>query len=97
MKNGQYLAIAGLVDNTMTDNATKIPILGDIPILGQFFRSKDARQRRSELLVLISPRLVLPSDTTASLPTGEPGTWKWKGDMKEKAPADTARRGYLLH
>ena len=97
MKNGQYLAIAGLVDNTMTDNATKIPILGDIPILGQFFRSKDARQRRSELLVLISPRLVLPSDTTASLPTGEPGTWKWKGDMKEKVPADTARRGYLLH
>jgi pilus assembly protein CpaC len=97
MKNGQYLAIAGLVDNTMTDNSTKIPLLGDIPILGQFFRSKDARQRRTELLVLVSPKLVLPSDTPALLPTGEPASWKWSGDMKMKAPADTAWRSYQEH
>ncbi|MEA2712744.1 MAG: pilus assembly protein CpaC [Gemmatimonadales bacterium] len=97
MKNGQYLAIAGLVDNTMTDNATKVPILGDIPILGQFFRSKDARQRRTELLVLVSPRLVLPSDTPALLPTGEPANWKWTGQMKMKGPSDTAWRSYQEH
>jgi pilus assembly protein CpaC len=97
MKNGQYLAIAGLVDNTMTDNATKVPILGDIPILGQFFRSKDARQRRTELLVLVSPKLVLPSDTPALLPTGEPASWKWSGQMKMKGPADTAWRSYQEH
>jgi pilus assembly protein CpaC len=98
MKNGQYLAIAGLVDNTMTDNSTKIPILGDIPILGQFFRSKDARQRRSELLVLISPKLVLPSDTPALLPTGEPATWKWTGDMKkDKTLPDSGWKSYQEH
>jgi pilus assembly protein CpaC len=97
MKNGQYLAIAGLVDNTMTDNATKIPILGDIPILGQFFRSKDARQRRTELLVLVSPKLVLPSDTPALLPTGEPASWKWTGQMKMKGPSDTAWTSYQEH
>ena len=97
MKNGQYLAIAGLVDNTMTDNSTKIPLLGDIPILGQFFRSKDARQRRTELLVLVSPKLVLPSDTPALLPTGEPASWKWSGQMKMKGPADTAWRSYQEH
>jgi pilus assembly protein CpaC len=89
MKNGQYLAIAGLIDNTMTDNSTKIPLLGDIPILGQFFKSKDARQRRTELLVLVSPKLVLPSDAPALLPTGEPATWKWSGNMK-MGPADSA-------
>jgi pilus assembly protein CpaC len=97
MKSGQYLAIAGLVDNTMTDNSTKIPLLGDIPILGQFFRSKDARQRRTELLVLVSPKLVLPSDTPALLPTGEPANWKWTGQMKMKGPADTAWRSYQEH
>ncbi len=97
MKNGQYLAIAGLVDNTMTDNSTKIPILGDIPILGQFFRSKDARQRRTELLVLVSPKLVLPSDTPVLLPTGEPASWKWTGQMKMKGPSDTAWRSYQEH
>jgi pilus assembly protein CpaC len=97
MKSGQYLAIAGLVDNTMTDNMTKIPLLGDIPILGQFFRSKDARQRRTELLVLVSPKLVLPSDTPALLPTGEPASWKWTGQMKMKGPSDTAWRSYQEH
>ena len=98
MKNGQYLAIAGLVDNTMTDNSTKIPLLGDIPILGQFFRSKDARQRRTELLVLISPKLVLPSDTPALLPTGEPADWKWSGQMKmDKTKPDSAWKSYQEH
>jgi pilus assembly protein CpaC len=90
MRNGQYLAIAGLVDNRMTNNTTKIPFLGDIPILGQFFRSKDARQNRSELLVLVSPKLVLPSDTPALLPTGEPADWKWSGQMKLRSPSDTS-------
>jgi Flp pilus assembly secretin CpaC len=99
MKSGQYLAIAGLVDNTMTSNSTKVPILGDIPILGQFFRSKDARQRRTELLVLVSPRLVEPSQVPALLPTGEPGTWGFKGDMKITKPADStgAFKGYQEH
>jgi pilus assembly protein CpaC len=90
MRNGQYLAIAGLVDNRLTNNSTKIPFLGDIPILGQFFRSKDARQNRSELLVLVSPKLVLPSDTPALLPTGEPADWKWSGQMKYISPSDTS-------
>jgi pilus assembly protein CpaC len=97
MKNGQYLAIAGLVDNRMSDNMTKIPILGDIPILGQFFRSKDARQNRSELLVLVSPKLVLPSDTPALLPTGEPANWKWNGTMKMKNSSDTTWKSYQEH
>jgi pilus assembly protein CpaC len=89
MKNGQYLSIAGLMNNTLTDNATKIPLLGDLPILGQFFRSKDARQNRTELLVLVSPKLILPSDTPAPLPTGEPQTWRWSGSMKMRAARDT--------
>ena len=91
MKDGQYLAIAGLMNNTLQDNATKIPVLGDLPILGQFFRSKDARQNRTELLVLVSPKLILPSDAPAALPTGEPETWRWTGSMKmrPRAAGDT--------
>jgi pilus assembly protein CpaC len=85
MKDGQYLAIAGLMNNTLSDNMTKIPVLGDLPILGQFFRSKDARQNRTELLVLVTPKLILPSDTPAPLPTGEPSNWRWSGSMKMQA------------
>ncbi len=81
MREGQYLSIAGLINNQMIDNASKIPLLGDLPILGQFFRSKDARQNRTELLVLVTPKLIRPSDTPDPLPTGEPQTWKWTGYM----------------
>src|SRR5690606_22886040 len=38
LREGQYLAIAGLLDNTLTENRGKLPILGDIPILGELFR-----------------------------------------------------------
>jgi pilus assembly protein CpaC len=96
MQSGQYLAIAGLVDNRLTNNSTKIPVLGDIPILGQFFRSKDARQNRTELLVLVSPKLVQPSNTPALLPTGEPASWGFKGNMKIQ-PSDSTARGYQEH
>jgi pilus assembly protein CpaC len=91
MKDGQYLAIAGLMNNTLSDNMTKNPILGDIPILGQFFRSKDARQNRTELMVLVTPKLILPSDAPSALPTGEPEGWRWAGSMKmrPKAAGDT--------
>jgi pilus assembly protein CpaC len=75
LREGQWLAIAGLMDNNLTNNVTKIPILGDIPILGEFFKSRGVRQKRTELLVLVSPRLVTASDVAAPVPTAEPATW----------------------
>jgi pilus assembly protein CpaC len=88
LRDGQYLAIAGLLDNTWTKNVTKIPILGDIPILGSFFRSMDAQQSRTELLVLVTPRLVDATDTPPPLPTGEASTWRWDGSLR--GPANPA-------
>ena len=81
LREGQHLAIAGLMDNNTIKNVSKIPILGDIPILGQFFRSTDAQERRTELLVLVSPRLVQATETAAPLPTGEPKAWEWDGSI----------------
>ena len=92
MREGQYLSIAGLMNNSWIDNMSKIPILGDLPILGQFFRSKDARQNRTELLVLVTPTLILPSTTPENLPTGEPRTWKWNGYMAFPVERDTVSK-----
>ncbi len=86
LREGQSLAIAGLLDNSSTDNISKIPFLGDIPILGQLFRSKNLRQRRTELLVLVTPRLVVARDTPPPLPTGEPGDWPWVKPLRKPAP-----------
>lgn len=91
LRDGQYLAIAGLLDNTWTKNETKIPILGDIPILGSFFKSTDAQQSRSELMVLVTPRLIDASDTAPPLPTGEASTWQWDGNLRN--PAGPAAAG----
>jgi pilus assembly protein CpaC len=88
LRDGQYLAIAGLLDNNWTKNESKIPLLGDIPILGAFFRSSEAQQSRTELLVLVSPRLIDATDTAPALPTGEASTWRWDGSLR--GPANPA-------
>jgi pilus assembly protein CpaC len=65
LKDGQSFVIAGLIDNRVTDVWNKVPGLGDIPILGNFFKSKSAQKSNSELMVLctvhrISPNLEAP-------------------------------------
>ena len=84
LRDGQHLAIAGLIDNSTIKNVTKIPILGSIPILGMFFRSSAAKQNRSELLVVVTPRIVEATATPPTLPTGEPDTWQWMGGLKNR-------------
>lgn len=83
LRDGQTFAIAGLIDNSISENLDKIPILGHIPILGKLFQSQDLAQRRSELLVLVTPRLVQPSETMPPIPTGDPTEWDWKQDLEE--------------
>jgi len=60
LRDGQSFAIAGLVDNRVTEIADKIPGLGNIPILGKFFQSRSLSKSRTELLVLVTPRIVKP-------------------------------------
>jgi pilus assembly protein CpaC len=81
--DGQTFAIAGLIDNAIIEDIDKIPVLGDIPVLGSLFRSKEMRQNKSELLVLVTPRLVQPMDQAPPVPTGEPDVWEWDDTMLE--------------
>ncbi len=68
LQDGQSFVIAGLMDNRVTDIYNKIPGLGDIPILGNFFRSKSAQKSNSELMVLCTVKRVSPSTETPMLP-----------------------------
>ena len=58
LQDGQSFVIAGLMDNRVTDIYNKIPGLGDIPILGTFFRSKSVQKTNSELMVLCTVKRV---------------------------------------
>ena len=60
LRDGQSFAIAGLLDNMSQDDTAAIPLLSSIPIIGHLFKSKAERQSQTELMVLITPRLVKP-------------------------------------
>jgi pilus assembly protein CpaC len=61
LRDGQSFVIAGLIDNRVTDIWNKVPGLGDIPILGNFFKSKSIQKSNSELMVLCTVHRVSPN------------------------------------
>jgi pilus assembly protein CpaC len=71
LRDGQSFAIAGLLDNVRQDDTAGIPILSKLPIIGVLFKSKAERKEETELMVLITPRLVRPlnPDEVPALPT----------------------------
>jgi pilus assembly protein CpaC len=71
LKDGQSFGIAGLLDNRAQTQMNKVPGIGDIPILGQLFRSRNINKSNTELLVLVTPHIVDPVHTTIS-PSANP-------------------------
>ncbi|MCE3262185.1 MAG: outer rane channel protein [Pseudoduganella sp.] len=71
--DGQSFAIGGLIKNNSTTNIKAVPVLGEVPVLGALFRSNDFQNDRTELVFVITPRLVkpLPPDFAERLPTAQ--------------------------
>jgi pilus assembly protein CpaC len=71
LRDGQSFAIAGLLNNIAQNDGTAIPILSKLPIIGTLFKAKSDRKEQTELMVLVTPRLVRPldPDEVPSLPT----------------------------
>jgi len=69
LQDGQSLAIAGLIKNNVSESFKRVPLLGEIPILGALFRSSEFQGDRSELMFLITPRLIKPAASKIALPT----------------------------
>jgi pilus assembly protein CpaC len=60
LRDGQSFALAGLLDNSETQSLSKVPGLGDIPILGNLFRSKQFQKNESELMFIVTAQIVKP-------------------------------------
>jgi len=58
VENGGTVVIGGIYLQDEGETVNKVPLLGDIPLLGALFRQKGTRNKRSELLVFLTPRLV---------------------------------------
>ena len=71
LRDGQSFAVAGLLNNIGQADQSAIPILSQIPIIGAIFKARARRTEQTELLVLITPRLVRPlnPDEVPPLPT----------------------------
>jgi pilus assembly protein CpaC len=68
--DGQSFAIAGLLRDNVRSVVSKYPVLGDIPVLGALFQSKEFQKEETELVIIVTPHLVKPLDMAKqTLPT----------------------------
>jgi pilus assembly protein CpaC len=86
IQDGQSFVIAGLLDNRVTSIMNKMPGLGDIPILGNLFKSKNLSKSNSELMVMVTARKVAPSSQ-------EPPTPKYPKPFLDKDKFDGSKHG----
>jgi pilus assembly protein CpaC len=68
LRDGQSFGIAGLLDQRATAQFAKVPGIGDIPVLGQLFRSRSVNMLNSELVVIVTPTIVDPVAQPAAAP-----------------------------
>ena len=70
LKDGESFAIAGLIDNRVVETMSRVPGIGDLPVLGRLFRSRSTQKSTDELLVVITPHFVRPlsAEEKAKLP-----------------------------
>jgi pilus assembly protein CpaC len=67
--DGQSFVVAGLIKNNVTEALNKFPGLGEVPVMGALFRSSEFQTDQTELMFVVTPRLVKPLTTAATLPT----------------------------
>ena len=102
LRSGQSFAIAGLLNNRIENSTSKVPLLGDIPVIGMLFRRTQARRKETELVVLATADLVQPlkPGEVPSLPGedefSDPDSWSlflmgWI-EANQKKPGTTASR-----
>ena len=70
MREDETLVIGGLIQDTSTRNETKMPLLGDLPLIGRVFRNESLTHQRNELIIAVTPHIISPG--TRSLVPGPP-------------------------
>jgi len=61
VRDGQTIVIGGLLQRELHATRTKIPLLGDLPLIGSLFRSKRVEETMTNLVILVTPRILSPT------------------------------------
>lgn len=67
VRDGHTIVLGGIMRTVVTSSVKKIPLLGDIPILGEIFKTRDKSQTKTELMVFLTPRVVRDDDDAQNL------------------------------
>ncbi len=92
VKNGYTIVIAGLIRDVKVKNERKVPILGSIPLLGFFFRSRQDSTERAETVIFLTPKVVEGLEETASA-SPAPSSLRAPGTPTPAAPFETPAAG----
>ncbi|HJU70875.1 MAG TPA: type II and III secretion system protein family protein, partial [Paucimonas sp.] len=95
LNDGQSFVIAGLIKNNVTETIKRFPGVGEVPVLGALFRSTEFQNDQTELLFVVTPRLVKPLAELPRLPTDNhvvPSRSEvyFNGSLESAAPAPDA-------
>lgn len=90
LADGESFVIGGLVSRSTSSNVNKIPLLGDLPILGSFFKNMSYSQEETELVIVVTPSLIQP------LPVGTDLDAYMPGAKAEQRQTTHVWRNYLL-
>lgn len=98
LSDGQSLAIGGLLQDNFTEQVKRFPILGEVPVLGALFRSSNYQKKKTELMIVITPRLIKPLQPDYPLPTDafsapDRGEFLIHGRMESKSDQAQSARG----
>lgn len=96
LNDGQSFMIAGLIKNNLTASLDKFPGLGEVPVMGALFRSTEFQNDQTELMFIVTPRLVKPLGAAVQTPTDNHvaptrGGVMWMGTGEGKSPAPAVK------
>ncbi len=87
VEDGAIIVLGGLVQDTYTDTKTKVPLLGDIPILGGLFRSEKRERNRTNLMVFLRPIVMRDADSSAKFSQERYEQMRSVGEQAQPAPS----------
>ena len=96
VKDGQTIAIGGLIQETERENMSKVPYLGDMPVLGRLFRTERTEREKRELVIFITPKIIdLDKQETAKKDEEKKeGAESKKQEQKDKSAVDKEKNDY---
>lgn len=66
IKDGETMVVGGMIQETETKNVSKIPFLGDLPVVGMFFRSTTTGRKKEEMVMMITPQIIVDTEDAVS-------------------------------